>query len=576
MPDLSISMTNNNFSEGQIGATYVITINNIGAAATNSLVSLVDTLPQGLSATGMSGAGWNCNVGTVTCARSDGLAAGASYPAITLTMNVANNAPGQLTSVAVVSGGGENNLTNDTFTNPTIIKSSPDLAITLDHLGNFSQGQVGAIYHIIVSNAGQGGVTGTVSVVDSLPPGLTATAISGVGWTCDLGTLVCTRSDGVIPSQAYPAITLTVNVALNAPASVTNTATVSGGGEINLANDVANDVATVGGVVPDLSISKTHTGNFIPGQTTGSNATYTIIVTNIGVGSTTVGSTITVVDTLPHSLTASSISGAGWNCTLASLTCTRVDAQAPASSYPPITIPVTVAGLTPITFTNVATVSGGGEVNTANDSASDFTSVTLVPDMTIAATIAPPGSFLKGQTGAQFTFSATNSGGGSTTGAVNVVLVLPAELTATAIAGTGWTCTLGTLTCIRADVLQAGQSYPGIIVTMNVAANPPSSVSTTATVSGGGEINVSNDVFTFATTITTPAAVSLSATSLSFPNQGVNTTKPLSKSLSPIVAVKRSHLLVSPPHCFPTLQIGQSLRAQPAPMELASPQAANA
>jgi hypothetical protein len=40
-------------------------------------------------------------------------------------------------------------------------------------------------------------------------------------------------------------LTLTVNVAANAPASVTNTATVSGGGEINTANDTANDPTTI-------------------------------------------------------------------------------------------------------------------------------------------------------------------------------------------------------------------------------------------------------------------------------------------------------------------------------------------
>ena len=38
---------------------------------------------------------------------------------------------------------------------------------------------------------------------------------------------------------------LTVNVASNAPTSVTNTASVAGGGEINTGNDSANDPTTV-------------------------------------------------------------------------------------------------------------------------------------------------------------------------------------------------------------------------------------------------------------------------------------------------------------------------------------------
>ena len=45
--------------------------------------------------------------------------------------------------------------------------------------------------------------------------------------------------------QSYPPITLTVNVASTAPASVTNTATVSGGGETNTANNTASDVTTI-------------------------------------------------------------------------------------------------------------------------------------------------------------------------------------------------------------------------------------------------------------------------------------------------------------------------------------------
>jgi hypothetical protein len=42
---------------------------------------------------------------------------------------------------------------------------------------------------------------------------------------------LCTRSDALAASSSYPALTLTVNVASNAPASLTNTAAVSGGGE---------------------------------------------------------------------------------------------------------------------------------------------------------------------------------------------------------------------------------------------------------------------------------------------------------------------------------------------------------
>ena len=79
---------------------------------------------------------------------------------------------------------------------------------------------------------------GLVTVSDTLPTGLTPTAAdSGTinGWTVstDGQTVTATRSDTLAAGSSYPALTVTVNVASNAPASVTNTATVSGGGEIN-------------------------------------------------------------------------------------------------------------------------------------------------------------------------------------------------------------------------------------------------------------------------------------------------------------------------------------------------------
>jgi hypothetical protein len=135
----------------------------------------------------------------------------------------------------------------------------PDLTISKTHTGNFTQGQTGATYTITVTNNGSASTGGTVTVTDTLPSGLTATTISGSDWNCTLGTLTCTRSDLLPEAASYPPITLTVNVASNAPASVTNTATVSGGGDITPVNNIANDVTIINGgndtTAPDTSIT---------------------------------------------------------------------------------------------------------------------------------------------------------------------------------------------------------------------------------------------------------------------------------------------------------------------------------
>lgn len=88
--------------------------------------------------------------------------------------------------------------------------------------------------------------------------GRTATDINGTGWTCTLATLSCTRTTTLGSNASYPDITLTVDVAANAPTSVTNTATVSGGGEANTAtaNNTASDLTTINSAPPNLSLVK--------------------------------------------------------------------------------------------------------------------------------------------------------------------------------------------------------------------------------------------------------------------------------------------------------------------------------
>jgi hypothetical protein len=63
---------------------------------------------------------------------------------------------------------------------------------------------------------------------DTIPTGLTLVSMAGTGWTCAANS--CNRADALASGQSYPSITVTVNVASNAPASVTNVATVTGGG----------------------------------------------------------------------------------------------------------------------------------------------------------------------------------------------------------------------------------------------------------------------------------------------------------------------------------------------------------
>ena len=79
--------------------------------------------------------------------------------------------------------------------NLTVSSGPADLRISKTHTGSFRQSQSEGLYTITVANAGSGSTTGTVTVTDSLPTGLTATAIGGTGWTCAQPAGPCTRSD---------------------------------------------------------------------------------------------------------------------------------------------------------------------------------------------------------------------------------------------------------------------------------------------------------------------------------------------------------------------------------------------
>ncbi len=148
-----------------------------------------------------------------------------------------------------------------------VVVAMPDLAVTKTHTGNFRRGEQADTYTITVSNLGTGPTTGTVSLTDVLPTGLTATDFSGAGWTTDLSTLTASRSDVLSPGESYPALTLTVRVAADAPSSVTNTVTVSSSGDLNTLNDTAADttVIMVGwpiitGTTPSLATGKVGVG----------------------------------------------------------------------------------------------------------------------------------------------------------------------------------------------------------------------------------------------------------------------------------------------------------------------------
>ncbi len=269
-PDLSITNSHiGNFCQGETGAQYSVIVHNNGPGPSGGGVAamVVDTFPADLTPTAASGSGWNCVISnqTVTCTQTNPIAAGTSYPPITLTVNVATNATGTLMSTATVSGSGDNTPANNTAANSVTINPLPAATITPSPSnpcptsgGNQASGPAGASSYawtitngnitsatnlqtitytagtsgnvgltLLVSNAAGCTATNSIGVptfVDTVPPTITCSTnitVTAFGHcpvvvnfnvsasdNCTLSSLVATPASG----SAFPVGTNTVTV----------------------------------------------------------------------------------------------------------------------------------------------------------------------------------------------------------------------------------------------------------------------------------------------------------------------------------------------------------------------------
>jgi uncharacterized repeat protein (TIGR01451 family) len=325
-------------------------------------------------------------------------------------------------NTASVSGGGDTGSDPDAtdFVDTLVTGcAAPNLAIDKTGPASVPEGTSppgSPDYTIVVSNTGLNPTTGTVTVVDNLPNGLTSVTASGTGWDCDPGagttfttagptsgtSFTCTRSDALAGGQSYPAI----NVDFTAPndncATIRNTASVSGGGDTGTDPDASDfvDTQVTGCAAPNLTLDKTGPSTLPEGT----SSSYSIVVGNNGTGPTT--GTVTVSDDLPNGLTNVQIGGTGWDCnpgagtTLTipgptsgtSFTCTRADALAAGQSYPAITVSFTAPDGDCGSLDNFASVSGGGDTGSDPDAFDTVITDLLCGSITVIKDTDPEGA----------------------------------------------------------------------------------------------------------------------------------------------------------------------------------------
>jgi hypothetical protein len=133
-----------------------------------------------------------------------------------------------------------------------------DLGVAIVRTGEPVAG--GAVkYALTVNNNGPDNDPGPITVVNTLPPGMSYSSVSGTGWSCTTSGVAATctstatsSSAPLNPGQALPVITVNALVSLSSTATTyTNTATVTGSrfdnySTNNTATDTSTDSSTLG------------------------------------------------------------------------------------------------------------------------------------------------------------------------------------------------------------------------------------------------------------------------------------------------------------------------------------------
>ncbi len=469
-------------------ATYTIQVNNAGPSTAAGPIRVEDTLPAGFSLGSVS-SDWDVvSTSPLIFELSGGvsLASGADAPLLTVVaLTDSSLRAGPVVNTATVSSPTiDPNTLNNAGLDTIEVSDLANLSITKQAQASASIGSE-LPYTISVSNAGPSSADDVV-VTDTLPAGLSYVDTPSTGWNITEvgGVVTATLMSALAPGATAPPLVISTVVTPGAYPVVTNTATVT----TSTPQADSDKKASVEVAVPplvDLSITKSHVGDFYVGRT----GTYTVTVTNNG--PTIAPSGFSVQDDLPTPFTLISAEGVGWSVGSGPGALT-MDYAGPLGVGESVSFTVEVE-VTPASGpqeTNVVTVSTKDpDENTSDLTAEDPTIVIPVADLAIMKTLTNNPT-IKGT--AVFSLATSNLGP-STAENVVVTDVLPIGLTyISADGGPDWTINTSissdpveprwTITATYSGSLSAGAAAPAIIVTTRVDPNAFPEISNTASV----------------------------------------------------------------------------------------------
>lgn len=475
-------------------ATYTLQVANAGPGSAETVL-VTDSIPAGLTLISATGSGWSCveTAPTVRCSLPS-LAAGASAAPITVTVTVEEeaSASGSVSNTATVaSDTPDPDPTNNTSTVDAPLDRSADLAITKWHEGPAIPGST-ITYSLGVRNEGPSDATG-VTVTDRLPDYLQLVTVSGEGWTCTT-EVECTLAGSLPSGTSAESITLVAEVLADAPAEVTNTATVTGNEpDPTPGNNTAIDTAGTDRVFDGIE-SLSHPGKAVAG---GPAIPVTVRSFNAGPGAVPAGADAIQTITLPEGTSFTGHSGTGWSCipstgsaTTAPLTvrCTLplTEAWQVDTSLTPLVLQVAVAAgeSEDKTLESVLTTTSRlREIDLDNNRATDV--ITLETDADLALTTSSSAVLEAGGASRPLAFTVRNNGPASDPGPITVRFSRLSGLDLRAATGSPWVCTTAEerTTCIlTGTTLAAGATAPTL--TLDVSAPDPETLPGTYDLTG--------------------------------------------------------------------------------------------
>ena len=428
--DLSIAQTAPpSLLHGQNG-TWTLTVTNGPTPVTN--VSVTDTFANASFVSATSVGACTPSGSTVTCAIGS-LAANQSVN-VSLILNAS--------SLVTIANGASvtatefdpNTANNNTGNANTTVLPAADLSIANTASGNPVNAGSPLSFVLNVSNAGPDATSGTITVTNTVPSGVTGATGAGTGWTCGAqsgSTITCTSTTSIPSSSAATPLAISMTAPANGPA--VDTAAVSATtGDPNTGNNSASASVTITPSA-DLSVVKTGPASIIAGQ----SIAYNVVVTNNGPSS---AATVTVADPTPAGLTFVSNSGGcatAYPCNLGTMASGQVIT---------ITSTYTVSPGATGSITNTASVSST-TTDTVPSNNSNSTTATVNASADLLITKSGPASSTAGST-LIYTITVTNNGS-SDAGSVTVTDATPASTTFVSNTGactTAFPCALGTLT----------------------------------------------------------------------------------------------------------------------------------